>query len=48
MQGWKATTRHGAARKEAQKRLQDTENLVRKNQQSKDSGLKATKIIGQR
>ena len=31
MQGETATTRHGVTRKEAQKRLQDTENLFRKN-----------------
>ena len=37
MQGCTATTRHGATRKEAQKRLQDTENLFRKNLQSKDA-----------
>ena len=36
MQGWTATTRHGVTRKEAQKRLQDTENLFRKNLQLKD------------
>ena len=29
MQGLTATTRHGVTRKEAQKRLQDTENLFR-------------------
>ena len=44
--------RHGVTRKEAQKRLQDTENLFRNNLQLKDvavnSGLKAIKIIGQR
>ena len=28
--------RHGVTRKEAQKRLQDTENLLRKNLQLKD------------
>ena len=28
MQGWTTTTRHGVTRKEAQKRLQDTENLL--------------------
>ena len=31
-----ATTRHGVTRKDAQKRLQDTENLFRKNIQLKD------------
>ena len=36
MQGWTATTRHGVTRKEAQKRLQDTENLFRKKLQLKD------------
>ena len=36
MQGWTATTTHGVTRKEAQKRLQDTENLVRKKLQLKD------------
>ena len=36
MQGWTATTRHGLTRKEAQKILQDTENLFRKNLQLKD------------
>ena len=36
MQGQTATTRHGVTRKEAQKRLQDTENLFRKNLQLKD------------
>ena len=46
MQGWTATTRHGVSRKEAQKGLQDTENLFRK--MSVNSELKATKIIGQR
>ena len=35
MQGWTATTRHGVITKEAQKRLQDTENLFRKNVQLK-------------
>ena len=30
------TTRHGVTRKDAQKRLQDTENLLRKNLQLKD------------
>ena len=29
MQGLTATTRHGVTRKEAQKRLQDTENMFR-------------------
>ena len=36
MQGWTANTRHGVTRKEADKRLQDTENLFRKNLQLKD------------
>ena len=36
MQCWTATTRHGVTRKKAQKRLQDTENLFRKNLQLKD------------
>ena len=36
MQGVTATTRHGVTRKEPQKRLQDTENLFRKNIQLKD------------
>ena len=36
MQGWTATTRHGVTRKEAQKKLQDKENLFRKNLQLKD------------
>ena len=37
MQGRRATTRHGITRKKkAQKRLQDTENLVTKNLQLKD------------
>ena len=42
--------RHGVTRKEAEKRLQDTKNLFRKNLQLKDvnSELKVTKIIGQR
>ena len=31
MQGWTATTRHGVARKKAQKRLQNKKNLFRKN-----------------
>ena len=31
-----ATTRHGVTRKEAQKRLQDTENLFRKSLELKD------------
>ena len=50
MQGLTATTMHGLTRKKAQKRLQATENLFRKNLQLKDpvnSGLKATTIIGQ-
>ena len=36
MQGWTATTRHEVTRKKALKRLQDTENLFRKNLQLKD------------
>ena len=36
MQGWTATMRHGVTRKKAQKRLQDTENLFRKNLPLKD------------
>ena len=36
VQGWTATTRHGVTRKEAQKRLQDTENQFTKNPQLKD------------
>ena len=36
MQGWTATMRHGVTRKEAQKRLQNIENLFRKNLQLKD------------
>ena len=36
MQGRTATTKHGVTRKEAQKRLQDTKNLFRKNLQLKD------------
>ena len=36
MQGWTATTSHGVTRKDAQKRLHDTENLFRKNLQLKD------------
>ena len=36
MQGWTATMRHGVTRKEPQKRLQDTENLFRKNLLLKD------------
>ena len=36
MQDWTATTRHGVTKKEAQKRLQDTENLFKKNLQLKD------------
>ena len=35
MQGCTATTRHGVTRKEAQKGLQGTENLFRKNLQLK-------------
>ena len=46
MKGWTATTRHEVITKEAQKTLQDTENLFRKI--SVNSGLKATKIIRQR
>ena len=34
--GFTATTRHGVTRKKAQKRLEDTENLFRKNLQLKD------------
>ena len=43
--------RHGLTQKEVQKRLLDTENLFGKNLQLEDvfhSGLKATRIIGQR
>ena len=36
MQDSTATRRHGVTRKEAQKRLQDRENLFRKNIQLKD------------
>ena len=36
MQDWRATRRHGVTRKEAQKRLQDKQNLFRKNPQLKD------------
>ena len=36
MQGRTATTRHEVTGKEAQKRIQDTENLFRKNLQLKD------------
>ena len=36
MKGWTATMRRGVTRKEAEKRLQDTENLFRKNPQLKD------------
>ena len=36
MQGLTVTTRYGVTRKEAQKRLQDTGNLFRKNLQLKD------------
>ena len=36
MEGRTATTRHGVTRKEAQKRLQDAENLFRKNLLLKD------------
>ena len=36
MQGWTATTKHGVTRKEAQKRLQGTKNLLRKNLHLKD------------
>ena len=36
MQGSTTTTRHGVTRKKAQKRLQDTKNLFRKNLQLKD------------
>ena len=48
MQGRTATMRHGVTKKEAQKKLKDTENLFRNNLQLKDVGLKATKIICQR
>ena len=37
MQSETATTRHGVTRNEAKRRLQDTENLLRKNLQSKDA-----------
>ena len=37
MQGLTDTTRHGVTRKEAQKRLQDTENLFRKNLELKNA-----------
>ena len=40
MQGWTATTRHGVTRKEAEKRLQDTENLFRKIQPPAPAPLK--------
>ena len=36
MPSWTVTTRHGVTRKEAQKRLEDTENLFRKNLQVRD------------
>ena len=36
MQGWTATARQEVRRKESQKRLTDTENLLRKNLQLKD------------
>ena len=36
MQDWTASTRHGVTKKEAQKRLQNTENLFKKNLQLKD------------
>ena len=36
MLGWTATTWHGVTWKEAQKWLQDTENLFRKNLELKD------------
>ena len=36
MQGWTATMRHRFTSKEARKRLQDTENLLRKNVYIKD------------
>ena len=36
MQGGTATTRHGVTRKEAQKGLEDTANLFRKDLQLKD------------
>ena len=36
MQAWTATTMHEVTRKKAQKRLEDTENLFRKNLQLND------------
>ena len=39
MQDWTATTTHGVTRKEAQKRLQDTENLKQKELTGKRSLL---------
>ena len=36
MQGWTATSRHGVTKKEAQKTLQNTKNLFKKNLQLKD------------
>ena len=36
MQGRTTTTRHGVTKKETQKRLQNTENLFRKNLHLKD------------
>ena len=36
MQGFTATTRHGVTRKRSTKRLQETENLFRKNLQLKE------------
>ena len=36
IQGWTATMRNGVTRKAEKKRLQDTENLFRKNLQLKD------------
>ena len=36
MQDWTATMTHEVTRKEAEKRLQDTENQFRKNLQLKD------------
>ena len=50
MQGSTTTTRHGLTRKKAQKRLQDTEICLERTyslKMSVNSGLKATKIIGQ-
>ena len=36
MQGWTTTARYGVTRKEAEKILQNTENLFRKNLKLKD------------